>query len=220
MFTSKSLVLRGAREFGQSCDLLQLSNIHPKKHFQDQYACIFVRFREKPSSCCRPQSKVCGMKATSLSHLFALHLSSTLLTLYSAGLGLKDVPDLLPKARPPPHPADMAEDTHASRQTHTHVNTVQILAYLLCVFKHVGLVMLMCVILTLEHTQEQTHSWNVDAATGSGPPMTERQLARSFAPTPRVRRRHYRSRISHCPPVNTCAGQGSLHTRLSGSAYF
>lgn len=44
--------------------------------------------------------------------------SSSFFALY-AGLGLKDVPDLLPKHRPPPHPADMA-DTHTDAHTRTH----------------------------------------------------------------------------------------------------
>lgn len=170
---------------------------HLKKHFRNQSAWIVVRFQRKLSSLLRPQSEVCGMEATRLSHLFALHLSSTLLTLSSAGLGLKDVPDLLPKAEPPPHPADMAEDTRKAAKTRTRMHTRMLTLYkplhISCVFfKHVGLVMLMCVILTLEHTQEQTHSWNVDAVTISGLLMTERLLARSFALMPHVRRRRYR----------------------------
>lgn len=60
------------------------------------------------------------MEADSLSHLFAFYLPSLCL---SAGLGLKDVPDLLPKHQPPPHPADMAGDTHTHACTHTQTRT-------------------------------------------------------------------------------------------------
>lgn len=76
-----------------------------------------------------------SMEGDRLSHLFVFCLPSFCL---SAGLGLKDVPDLLPKHQPPPHPADMAGDT----RTHTHTDGrmhTEKHASLACVFKHVRL---------------------------------------------------------------------------------
>lgn len=54
-------------------------------------------------------------------YLLSASLLALSVSLSSAGLGLKDVPDLLPKHQPPPNPADMAKHTRIHTHTRKHV---------------------------------------------------------------------------------------------------